>query len=175
MRRFIRRDEMCCGEAGAALLSYPMQFQEDDRGVLVTSPDFPELTTFGDDMREALDRSASALEEAVASRMHNDLDVPVPSDGDARVPLPTLTAVKVILCQGMRDQNIGKSELARRLGWRLPQVDRALDVEHRSRLDRMDIALGAIGMQLTVKTEEMTGQVESAGLLVCRFKAGLIA
>ena len=118
---------------------------------------FPELTTFGNDRREALDRSVSALEEAVAARMHDNQDVPVPSDGDARVVLPTLTAVKVILYQGMRDQNIGKSELARRLGWHLPQVDRALDVEHRSRLDRMDMALGAIGKRLIVKTEEMTG------------------
>ena len=139
------------------MLSYPIKLQDDDRGVLATSPDFPELTTFGDDRREALDRSVSALEEAVAARMHDNQDVPAPSDGDVRVALPTLTAVKVILYQGMRDQNIGKSELARRLGWHLPQVDRALDVEHHSRLDRMDMALGAIGKRLVVKTEEMTG------------------
>ena len=139
------------------MLSYPIQLQEDDHGVLATSPDFPELTTFGDDWREALDRSVSALEEAVAARMHDNRDVPVPSGGDARVALPTLTAVKVILYQGMRDQNIGKAELARRLGWHLPQVDRVLDVEHHSRLDRMDMALGAIGKRLIVKTEETTG------------------
>ncbi len=139
------------------MLSYPIQLQEDDRGVMATSPDFPELTTFGDDQREALDRSVSALEEAVAARMHDNQDVPVPSDGDVCVVLPTLTAVKVILYQGMRDQNVGKSELARRLGWHLPQVDRVLDVEHLSRLDRMDMALGAIGRQLVVKTEDITG------------------
>ena len=139
------------------MLSYPIQLQEDDHGVLATSPDFPELTTFGDDRHEALARSVSALEEAVAARMHDSQDVPVPSDGDVRVVLPTLTAVKVILYQGMRDQNIGKSELARRLGWHLPQVDRVLDVEHHSRLDRMDMALGAIGKRLIVKTEEVIG------------------
>ena len=139
------------------MLSYPIQLQEDEHGVLATSSDFPELTTFGEDRREALDRSVSALEEAVAARMHDNKDVPLPSDGDVRVALPTLTAVKVILYHGMREQNIGKSELARRLGWHLPQVDRALDVEHHSRLDRMDMALGAIGKRLVVKTEEMTG------------------
>ncbi len=77
--------------------------------------------------------------------------------GDARVALPTLTAVKVILYQGMREQKIGKTELARRLGWHLPQVDRALDVEHHSRLDRMDKALGAIGKRLVVEAREITG------------------
>ena len=85
------------------MLSFPIKLQEDDCGVLATSPDFPELTTFGDDRDEALARSVSALEEAVAARMHDKKDVPVPSEGDVCVTLPTLTAVKVILYQGMRE------------------------------------------------------------------------
>ena len=139
------------------MLSFPIDLQEDDGGVLATSPDFPELTTFGDDRREALARSVSALEEAVAARMHGKQDVPVPSAGDVCVALPTLTAVKVILYQGMREQKIGKAELARRLGWHLPQVDRVLDVEHHSRLDRMDKALGAIGKRLVVQAQDTAG------------------
>ena len=74
----------------------------------------------------------------------------MPSPGDTCVQLPTLTAVKVILYQGMRDQNIGKAELARRLGWHLPQVDRVLNVNHHSRLDQMGAALGAIGLRIEV-------------------------
>ena len=64
--------------------------------------------------------------------------------------MPTLTAVKVILYQGMRDDGVGKAELARRLGWHLPQVDRVLDIQHRSRMDQMDAALGVIDRQLYV-------------------------
>ena len=74
----------------------------------------------------------------------------MPSPGDICVQLPTLTVVKVILYQGMRNQNIGKAELARRLGWHLPQVDRVLNVNHHSRLDQMDAALGAIGLRIEV-------------------------
>ena len=55
-----------------------------------------------------------------------------------------------MLYQGMREQGVGKAELARRLGWHMPQVDRVLDVQHRSRLDMMDAALGAIGRRLQV-------------------------
>ena len=55
-----------------------------------------------------------------------------------------------MLYQGMRDQGVGKAELARRLGWHMPQVDRVLDVQHRSRIDQMDVALGAIGQRLHV-------------------------
>ena len=133
------------------MLDYPVKLTADDNGtVLVTSPDFPELTTFGDDQDEALARAVDALEEAIAARVARRAEVPPPSRGEYCAGLPTLTAVKVLLYQGMKDQNIGKAELARRLGWHLPQVDRVLDVQHHSRLDQMDAALGAIGLRLHV-------------------------
>ena len=136
------------------MLAYPIELEDDDGTVLATSPDFPELTTFGDDRGEALARAVGALEEAVAAHIHDGRDVPSPSSGEVRVTLPTLTAVKVILYQGMREQGVGKAELARRLGWHLPQVDRVLDLQHRSRLDRMDAALGAIGRCLQVSAKD---------------------
>jgi antitoxin HicB len=95
-------------------------------------------------------RAVDALEEAIAARIHTGLDIPSPSTGDALVGLPTLTAVKVILYQGMRDDGVGKAELARRLGWHLPQVDRVLDIQHRSRMDQIDAALSVIGRELHV-------------------------
>lgn len=136
------------------MLSYPIELEDDDGTILATSPDFPELTTFGEDRDEALERAIDALEEAIAARIHMAQDIPLPSRGRNRATLPTLTAIKVILYQGMKDQKIGKAELARRLGWHLPQVDRVLDVHHRSRLDRMDAALRAIGRQLEVSARD---------------------
>ena len=118
------------------MLAYPIALDDDDGTVLVTSPDFPELTTFGEDRDEAVTRAVHALEEALAARIHDRKDIPTPSQGEPYAVLPTLTSVKVMLYQGMRDQGVGKAELARRLGWHLPQVDRVLDVQHRSRLDR---------------------------------------
>ena len=135
------------------MLRYPIELEEDDGTIMVTSPDFPELTTFGEDRTEAQARAVDAFDEAIAARIHQGREIPSPSRGRNRVRLPTLTAVKVILYQGMKDQGIGKAELARRLGWHLPQVDRVLDVNHRSRLDRMDAALGAIGRHLEVSAK----------------------
>ena len=134
------------------MLAYPINLEDDEGTVLATSLDFPELVTFGDDREEALARAVDALEEAIAARIHDRKDIPTPPPypGAPCATLPTLTSVKVILYQGMRDQGIGKAELARRLGWHLPQVDRVLDIQHRSRLDQMDAALGAIGQQLLV-------------------------
>ena len=138
------------------MLSYPIRLEDDDGTVLVTSRDFPELTTFGGDRTEALARAVDALEEAIAARIHEGKNIPAPSPGNDRATLPTLTAIKVMLYTGMRDQGIGKAELARRLGWHLPQVDRVLDLRHRSRLDRMDAALEAIGRRLEVSTKDDT-------------------
>ncbi len=133
------------------MLRYPVVLEKDDESVLVTSLDFPELTTYGMDREEAIARAVDALEEAIASRIHDGRDVPLPSRGRDAAALPTLTAVKVMLYRGMREQGIGKAELARRLGWHLPQVDRVLDVQHNSRMDQMDAAMGAIGRALYVR------------------------
>ena len=133
------------------MLKYPVILEKDDDNVLVTSPDFPELTTFGMDREEAIARAVDALEESIASRIHDGQDVPLPSQGMETAVLPTLTTVKVLLYRGMREQGIGKAELARRLGWHLPQVDRVLDVQHNSRMDLMDAAMGAIGRNLYVR------------------------
>ena len=133
------------------MLDYPVELSRDDNGtLLVSAPDFPELTTFGEDREDALARAADAFDEAIAARIAYRDDVPCPSKGKERVVLRSLTAVKVLLYQGMREQGVGKAELARRLNWHLPQVDRVLDIGHRSRLDRMDAALGAIGLRLHV-------------------------
>ena len=79
------------------MLSYPITLEDDDGTVLATSPDFPELTTFGDDREEAIARAVHALEEAIAARIHDRQDIPAPSRGETNAVLPTLTSVKVML------------------------------------------------------------------------------
>lgn len=142
------------------MFSYPINLQDDNGTVLVTSPDFPELTTFGEDRDDALARAVDAIEEAIAARMEAGQDIPQPSAGDIRVTLPALTASKAILYQEMRDQGVGKAELSRRLGWRLPLVDRVLDVQHRSRLDQIDAALAVIGRHLEVSAADVSSTEE---------------
>ena len=79
------------------MLAYPITLENDDGTVLATSPDFPELTTFGDDREEAIARAVHALEEAIAARIHDRRDIPAPSMGETNAVLPTLTSVKVML------------------------------------------------------------------------------
>jgi antitoxin HicB len=54
----------------------------------------------------------------------------------------------------MRILGVGKAELARRLGWHLPQVDRLLNLRHASRLDQLEQAFRILGRQLTINVHE---------------------
>lgn len=68
---------------------YPVILVEDDNDtLLVTSPDFPELTTFGEDREDALAHAVDAFEEAIAARIHDGEEIPPPSTGDAYVDVP---------------------------------------------------------------------------------------
>lgn len=86
----------------------PITLEDEDGIVLAASPDFPELTTVGEDREEAIARAVQAVEEAIAARIHDRKDIPSPSKGENRAMMPALTSVIVMLYQGMRDHGVGK-------------------------------------------------------------------
>ncbi|MGO4884917.1 MAG: helix-turn-helix domain-containing protein [Bryobacteraceae bacterium] len=51
----------------------------------------------------------------------------------------------------MREESISKSDLARRLGWHVPQVDRLLNLTHASRLDHIEAAFQAVNRTLSIR------------------------
>lgn len=133
------------------MFTYPIDMEQDSNGtLLVTSPDFPEVTTFGDDREDAVLRALDAIEEAVAARIAARADIPVASAANGRptVELPLQAMLKVMLHQAMLVEGVRKAELARRLDVHAPQVDRLLDIRHASRLDQMDKAFRAVGKKL---------------------------
>ncbi len=71
------------------MLEYPVQLDDGYGSILVTAPDFPELTTFGEGRDDALMRAVDALQKAIAARMHYGRGIPGPSPGEVRVVLPT--------------------------------------------------------------------------------------
>ena len=111
----------------------------------------------GEDEDEALMHALDALETALSMYVDDRRDVPRPSAVKCRgnsVIVPALTEAKLALYSAMRAQKIGKAELARRLNCHLPQVDRLLDLLHRSRLDQLEAAFRVIGKRLTIAVEE---------------------
>jgi antitoxin HicB len=80
---------------------------------------------------------------------------PLPTSSDAEadevmVPLSVLGMAKTALYEAMREQGVGRARLARRLGWHLLQVNRALDLRHASRMEHVEAALAALGLRLIV-------------------------
>lgn len=137
---------------------YPVVLEPDDNGtVLVTCPDLPEVTTWGEDEEDALRHGADAIEEALAARIAHRDPLPEPSHLDGpltRTPrLPALTIAKVELYRAARTAGMSKAELGRRLGWHAPQIDRLFDLRHRSKIEQIDQALRAFGkcLQVTVR------------------------
>ena len=135
------------------MLAYPVDLERDTNGtLLVTFPEFAEAVTFGDDESDALLRAVDALETVLAARIDDREEIPLPSPAVGRpsVVLPALTAAKVLLYRAMRERGVRKADLARRLGWHGPQIDRLLDLNHASRLDQIEAALAALGKRLTL-------------------------
>src|SRR5207247_7094512 len=119
----------------------------------VTFRDLPEAITEGDSREEALLRAQDALESALAMYIATKEPLPVPSEAEAGeevVPLSALGMAKTALYQAMREQGVGRAELARRLRWHLPQVSRLLDLRHASRMEHVEAALAALGLRLIV-------------------------
>jgi antitoxin HicB len=131
--------------------SYPVDLERDGDTVLATFPGL-EGATFGEDEAEALRHAVDLLESILQGRIKSQQDIPPPAPvrGRPTVTLPTLTASKVVLYQSMRGAGISKAELARRLAWHAPQVDRLLDLDHASRLDQIDQALAVLGKRIEV-------------------------
>ena len=131
-----------------------MTLTPDADTVLVTFADVPEALNFGADDDEALMQAVDALQTALSLYVEARKPLPVaskPKRGQRTVRLSALDAAKLGVHQAMTEQGIKKAELARRLGWHMPQVDRLFDLRHASRLDQIEAAARVLGRRLEVR------------------------
>ncbi|MDP2430863.1 MAG: type II toxin-antitoxin system HicB family antitoxin [Pseudomonadota bacterium] len=135
------------------MFDYPVTLTPDEGTVLVTFPDVPEAITFGADEDEALLQAVDALESALSFYVGDRKPLPVPSAAEGRptVRPSALECAKLGIYQAMTEQGIRKAELARRLGWHMPQVDRLFDLNHASRFDQIEAAARALGRHVEVR------------------------
>ncbi|MCY1297244.1 hypothetical protein D9M70_466770 [compost metagenome] len=66
------------------------------------------------------------------------------------VRLPALSAAKAALWNAMLAQGVNKAEMARRLGVNRPQVDRLVDLLHRSKIEQVEHALALLGQRIAL-------------------------
>jgi antitoxin HicB len=135
------------------MFDYPATLTADDGTVLVTFVDVPEAITFGLDQDEALLNAIDALETGLSFYVDERKPLPAPSQakrGQKTVRPSALECAKLGVYQAMTEQGIKKSELARRLGWHMPQVDRLFDLRHASKLDQIEAAAIVLGRHIEV-------------------------
>jgi antitoxin HicB len=148
-------------------ITYRVKLKPDDNGtLLVTCPDLPEVATFGENIPDALKHARDAIEEAIAARIHEGRDLTAPEanrrgyafGGSPKrrshaVRLSALTSLKVALYQHLRENEITRAELGRRLNWKRESIDRLFRLNHASRLDQIEAAFGAIDRRLDIEIE----------------------
>ena len=134
--------------------AYPLTIEPDDNGtLLVPFADIPEAHTFADGEDEITARATDCALTALEGYMKDRRPIPPPSrelTGRA-VVLPPLAVAKVELYEAMRNAGVRKAELARRLRWHMPQVDRLLSLRHGSRLEHLEAALTALDHHLEMR------------------------
>ena len=141
-------------------MEYPARFAKDREsgGYVVTFPDVPEAVTEGDDLDEALLMAQEALELALTFYTDASKDLPAasaPRSGMRMVSLPALSEAKFMLYSELRAVGMRKIDLARRLLCSPSQVDRLLDISHKSKLDQLEAAFAAIGKRLSVRVQDL--------------------
>lgn len=138
------------------MISYPVRITTEGSAFLAQFPDVPIAHTFGDSKKECLRSALDALETAFIALMSDRSTIPEPSRirrGMDSVTLPALAEAKISLYREMLAADMRKAELARRLGWHKPQVDRLLDLRHDSRLDQIERAFAVLGKRMRIAIE----------------------
>jgi antitoxin HicB len=138
--------------------TYPARFTAGRDGrILVEFVDLPRVGTDGKDDREAMGEAIDALGSDLSIRLSRKEEIPAPSAakrGQRQVPVPLWLAPKLAFYLAMRGQQVNNSERARRLGVHERVIRRMLDPEHATRAEKIQVALAALGKQMTVDVSD---------------------
>jgi antitoxin HicB len=140
------------------IYTYPARLEADEEGrVVVHFPDLPEALTDGADETEALTEASDCLSEALASRIVDREEVPIPSPAGPDMhlvsPEPTI-ALKVALYDALRVATMSTVELANRLSIDERQAARLIDPKARTPLSKLEAALSALGYTIGIEVRE---------------------
>ncbi|MWB77944.1 type II toxin-antitoxin system HicB family antitoxin [Pseudooceanicola sp. 216_PA32_1] len=131
------------------MLMYRVELTPDDNDTyLVTCPELPEVTSFGESVEDAVANGSGAIEEALAARLTAFGEIPHPVEGQHMAAVSSLLGIKLQLLWAMREKGWSRADLMRALGWPRNQVDRLFKADHATRLDQFDAAFGALARRL---------------------------
>ena len=139
-------------------LAYPVNMlPQDDGSFLVSFPDVPEALTDGMTKDEALADAVDCLIAALGGYINDRRDLPepsIPKKGQHTVVVPPLVSAKLALYQAMREAQITRVALGKRLGVSEGAIRRLLDLDHRSHIGQVEAALSILGKRLVVEVQD---------------------
>ena len=140
------------------ICTYPARLEADEDGRLVVHfPDLPEALTDGADELEALTEASDCLSEALASRIVDREQIPVPSPAGPSMhlvsPEPTI-ALKAALYEALRATATTIPDLAQKLGIDERQATRLIDPKARTPLSKLEEALSSLGYTIGIEVRE---------------------
>jgi len=98
------------------LFAFPATFSPDqDGGFVVTFSDLPEAITQGDSIEQCLSEASDCLAEAIAARIDDNLDLPLPSQTTQQqylIPVPLEIGWKAEVYSLMQKTGVTASVLA---------------------------------------------------------------
>jgi antitoxin HicB len=92
--------------------------------------------------------AADCLEEAIAARIDDGRDIPMPTEvlrGEKLVSVPPSMALKAAVYLAVREAGLSNSELARRMQLDEKEARRILDPHHPTKIARIEAALSVLG------------------------------
>jgi len=147
--------------------AYPYELTaQPEGGFTVAFPDVPEAITQGETEEEAATMAEDALVTALSFYTDNAEPLPYPSPirGRRIAHVPPLVAAKLVLHEAMLTADVSNVDLARRLGVDEKIVRRLRDPLFKSRIDRVDRALQALGRRIEVVVREVADTEHGAGV-----------
>lgn len=132
---------------------YPIELTPDDNGTfLVTCPDLPEVTSFGDNEEDAIAHGRNAVLEALAARMNAFQEIPRPSAKNGAA-IPLALDIKLQLYWALEATGMTRADLQRSTGWPRTKIERLFNPNHETKLAQVEEAFAALGMHLEVTAE----------------------
>lgn len=137
-------------------MRYAVHVVPDTVGYMATCRDFPEFIAADDTVEGTLKNAVEMLETTIGIYIDERRLVPSPTPheaGEKAVEVPLSTALKALLSNQMIAQGWRKADLARAMGAYPAQVDRLLDVNHKSKLSAMERAFNVMNRRVEVAVE----------------------
>lgn len=134
-----------------------LEHDPDTKSWVATCRDLPLFNSAGDSVDDALLESVDGAIVALSIEIDARRPIPAaskPEEGEYVINLPVLVVMKAALHNAMIATGTRKSDLARLMGMKGPQIDRLLDVCHSSKVETVELALQQLNRTVQVSVDK---------------------